>query len=78
MSFLGLTKRKSVSSTSSTSPSSSLNGATAANATVNHKNTFKKFDEKKDYVRRCHMKKLCSSNGSKHPSPISFCLGKKY
>lgn len=83
MSFLGLSKKKSAVPTSNTSPTSSLrssfSGSSAgSNTGCNHKNTFVKFDEKKDYVRRCHMKKKFSSSGDKNPAPISFCLGKKY
>lgn len=65
-----LTKKKSTSSTSSAS--------SAGNYTSQPSSSFVKFDEKKDYVRRCSIKGSCG-DGSKHcPTSVSFCLGSKH
>lgn len=37
--------------------------------------SFAKFDEKKDYVRRCNEKHPPSKKSA--PCSVSFCLGKK-
>lgn len=68
MSLLSLTKKKSVSSASSSSSTNSTGSTYCKN------NGFAKFDEKKDYVRRCHMKKC--DGPLKQPTPVSFCLRK--
>lgn len=73
----GLSKKKSVSSASSSSLvlSIGLHHRLAGNYTTDgHKNAFTKFDEKKDYVRRC-LQKPCPAL-KKCPAAVSFCLGK--
>ncbi|RLV95443.1 hypothetical protein JA1_001006 [Spathaspora sp. JA1] len=50
---------------------SSRRSSVASNSSSSGKETFANFDEKKDYVRRCSLKK----NKTK-PQPCSFCLGK--
>lgn len=70
MSIINLNKKKSVSSTSSTSSSSSNSSMDCYYA--KHSNSFTKFDEKKDYYKRCTKK--CGAK--KSPSSVSFCLGK--
>lgn len=57
-----LNKKKSISSTSSNSSTSS--------SELPHSNNFKKFDEKKDYVKRC------KNSNKKCPTAMSFCLSK--
>ncbi|CCE82546.1 Piso0_002276 [Millerozyma farinosa CBS 7064] len=73
MKLLGLSKKKSVSSNYSTSSvvSSDSNGRSNTSC----KNSFVKFDEKQDYVRRYKSGKRCA-NDSRNPCPVSFCLGK--
>ncbi|CCE81614.1 Piso0_002276 [Millerozyma farinosa CBS 7064] len=73
MKLLGLSKKKSVSSNYSTSSvvSSDSNGR----SNTSRKNSFVKFDEKQDYVRRYKSGKRCA-NDPRHPCPVSFCLGK--
>lgn len=66
MSIIKLNKKKSSSSTASTSSGSSGECYNAP-----HSNKFTKFDEKKDYFKRCN--KTCNKKG---PSPVSFCLSK--
>lgn len=60
-----LSKKKSASSTLLVSSASS------ANYTTHLATSFAKFDEKKDYVRRCSVKSC-----KEKPKPVSFCLGK--
>lgn len=71
MSFL--TKKKSVSSTSSVSSAGSQSSSNYTTST-NNKNTFTKFDEKKDYVRRCSIK---NAKDKHRPCSVTFCLGKQ-
>ena len=66
-----LSKKKSVSLTLSGSSVSTSGLASSTQA----KKTFAKFDEKKDYVRRCNMKHPPDKKAA--PCVVSFCLGKK-
>lgn len=67
-----LSKKKSLLSThSSASDSSSLIGSLTG-----LKKGFAKFDEKKDYMRRCSQKH--PSQPRTTPCSVSFCLGKKF
>ncbi|KAG2731104.1 hypothetical protein G9P44_006253 [Scheffersomyces stipitis] len=74
MSFL---KKKSSSSSSTSRRSSNASSTTSASNYTTSKSTtsFCKFDEKKDYVRRCSLKKT-DAKGHKHPVAVTFCLGK--
>lgn len=40
------------------------------------KKSFTKFDEKKDYDKRCTQKHLQTKRGT--PCLVSFCVGKKF
>ncbi|EGV64210.1 hypothetical protein CANTEDRAFT_114276 [Yamadazyma tenuis ATCC 10573] len=66
MSLIKLNKKKSSLSTSSASSNSSGECYYAP-----HTNSFAKFDEKKDYFKRCNKK--CEK---KCPSSVSFCLSR--
>lgn len=67
-----LSKKKSLLSThSSASDSSSIAGSLKS-----LKKCFAKFDEKKDYMRRCNKKN--PSQPRSPPCSVSFCLGKKF
>lgn len=68
-----LLKKKSTSSALSMLSASTV--ASAASSKSNQKSTFAKFDEKKDYVRRCNMKHPPQKKAT--PCSVSFCLGKK-
>ncbi|KAF8002488.1 hypothetical protein HF325_003453 [Metschnikowia pulcherrima] len=61
---------------SSASSMASAGLATSQNATTG-KNPclFSKFDEKKDYVRRCSLKTPAARKTA--PCSVSLCLGKK-
>ena len=77
MSFFGIGKKKlstSMESTSSVSSSHSSLDSNSGNKRNSRKcsNPFEKFDEKKDYDRRCRMKNSCS--GRSHPCSFSFSL----
>ncbi|EGW34208.1 uncharacterized protein SPAPADRAFT_59641 [Spathaspora passalidarum NRRL Y-27907] len=50
---------------------SSRRSSVASNSSSSCKESFASFDEKKDYVRRCSLKKHKSK-----PQPYTFCLGK--
>lgn len=67
---MSLFKKKSNSSTSS------LTSVSTMGSKLSQKNPFCKFDEKKDYDRRCHMKHPAEKKAA--PCLISFCLGKKF
>ncbi|CUM64255.1 uncharacterized protein PRCAT00001852001 [Priceomyces carsonii] len=76
MSLLGLNKKKSGSSNSS--------GVSITSSAQCGGQSYTNFDEKKDYVRRCSLKRKCSGFNTsdkkklgKNPSPVSFCLGPK-
>lgn len=73
MSMFNLNKKKSSSSTSSSSSNSSYASNNSNYGSCKHSNNFVKFDEKKDYVKRCHRK---CSNEKKSPLAVSFCLSK--
>lgn len=72
-----LSKKWSSSSvTPSRRSSNSSVSSSSSNYTTSTANTgkgFTKFDEKKDYVKRCSLKKV---SGEKHPVSVSFCLRK--
>lgn len=70
MTFLSK-KKSSLSTHSSSSDSSSLFGFKSS-----LKQCFTKFDEKKDYMRRCNKKSLAHTKNP--PCSVSFCLGKKF
>lgn len=67
-----LSKKK---STSSASSMSSASTAASASSKKSNPQSFAKFDEKKDYVRRCNEKHPPQKKAT--PCSVSFCLGKK-
>lgn len=69
-----LSKKKSSSSTLSMSSSST--GASASSVTSCRNKSFAKFDEKKDYDRRCNKKHPAAKKST--PCLVSFCVGKKF
>ncbi|QWW21364.1 hypothetical protein CA7LBN_000110 [Candidozyma auris] len=68
-----LSKKKSSSSThSSASDSSSILSSLTGNNNNNKKKCFTKFDEKKDYMRRCNKKHAAQQKSP--PCPISSAI----
>lgn len=54
---------------------SSCSSSSSISSNNNSSSSFSKFDEKKDYARRCSIKNQC--NSKKHcPPSVSFCLNK--
>lgn len=69
-----LCKKKSTSSTLSMSSASTAASASSLKSCLNK--SFAKFDEKKDYVRRCNKKHPAAQKST--PCLVSFCVGKKF
>lgn len=58
------------------SSSSTLSMSSASSVTSCRNQSFAKFDEKKDYDRRCNKKHPAAKKST--PCLVSFCVGKKF